>query len=360
MEEENKSPDAIEEKEQSIKKEYHGNKDKKVKNLISLVILLGGLFVGSIFVDVIQLFKGGGFSPKKLAQTDIFNFGGKTWVAYSDPIVKVQVVSDDTCEACNPDELVLGIHRMVPTVLTEKIDQNSKAGENAIRKFGIKTIPAFVFSEDIEKTDFFKQAATAFNKIDNFYVLKTADLGIQPGKYIEEMQIKVDDIQIGNKDSNVKLFVFSDFQCPYCKAFHETTFKKAIAGYADKISLVYKNFPLDMHPQAENAALASECANEQGKFSAYADKLFANQSVWGKTTGTQSFKNYAQQLGLKTAQFNECLDGKKYSDKINSNKSEADSFGISGTPSIFINSQAISGGASLDDIKKIIDEELAK
>ncbi len=71
------------ENENKDQKEFKGNKgqEKKIKNLISLVILLGGLFLGSIFVDVAQMVRGGGFSAKKLAQTSIFNFGNKTWVA---------------------------------------------------------------------------------------------------------------------------------------------------------------------------------------------------------------------------------------------------------------------------------------
>lgn len=341
-------------------KEDAASQKKKIKNLIALSILLGGLLLGSIFVDVIQLVKGGGFSPKKLAETDIFNFSGKTWVAYSEPIVKVQVISDENCEACKPDELVLGIRRMVPTILTSKVEQNSPEGSALIKKFEVKTLPAFILSQDIEKTDFFKQASQVLSKKDNSYLLKTAELGIPPGKYIESIQAKEDDIQIGNKESKAKLFLFSDFQCPYCKSFHETVIKKILAAYGDKILFVFKNYPLNFHPQAENAALASECANEQGKFVAYSDKLFATQADWGKTTGVQSFKTYAQQVGLNAVQFGKCLDEKKYLDKINSDKSDAENFGISGTPSLFINDQSIGSGSTLDEIKKVIDENLAK
>ncbi len=334
--------------------------EKKMKNLISLVILLGGLFLGSIFVDVAQMVQGGGFSARKLARTDIFNFGNKTWVAYDEPIVKMQVITDDTCEACKPDEVVLGIHRIVPTVLTEKVDANSDEGADLIKKFELKTLPAFVVSPEIEKTEFFNQAASVFNKKNDSYVLKTSDLGIQPGKYIESPEVKEDDIQMGDKESEVKLFLFSDFQCPYCKAFHEGTLKKILAAYGNKVMFVYKNYPLSFHPQAENAALAAECANEQGKFMAYADKLFANQVSWGKTQGTASFKAYAQQAGLNASQFNQCLDDKKYADKVNGDKADADNFGISGTPTLFINDQIVSTSSTYDDLKKIIDQDLAK
>src|SRR6185369_14762757 len=64
-------------------------KDRKIKNLISAVILLAGLFVGSLFVDVVQMVRGGGFSQRALSQADVFAAGGKTWVAYAQPIVKL-------------------------------------------------------------------------------------------------------------------------------------------------------------------------------------------------------------------------------------------------------------------------------
>lgn len=358
MEEEIKNAEF--ESAETSSKSAKSSQEKRIKNLISAVILLGGLLLGSLFVDVIQLVRGGGFSPKKLAQTDIFNFGGKTWVAYSEPIVKVQVISDESCEACKPDEIVLGLHRMVPTILTEKVDQGSKAGEDLIKTLEIKTLPAFVFSQDVEKTDFFKQASAVLTKKDNAYLLKTAEIGIQPGKYLESPAIKDNDIQMGNKDSKAKIFIYSDFQCPYCKAFHANIMKKLITTYGDKISVVFRNYPLSFHTQAENAAMAGECANEQGKFIAYSDKLFAEQSAWGKTQGVQSFKTYAQQTGMNVAQFNQCLDEKKYADKINSDKESADSFGISGTPSIFINDQFVSSGLTFAEIQKIVDENLAK
>jgi len=359
--EENKTSDvekAVEEKKSGFY--YSFKTDKKTKNLISLVILLFGLLIGSIFVDVVQIFKGGGFSPRKLAQTDIFNFEGKTWVAYSEPIVKIQVVSDETCESCNSDEVVLALHRMVPTILTSKVDINSQEGIDLANKMGIKTLPAFVFSQDIEKTDFFGQAAAIFNKVDNSYVLNTAQLGIQPGKYIEALKVEENDIQIGNKDSNVKIFLFSDFQCPYSKTFYEGMVKKMLSEYKDKVSFVFKNFPLSFHAQAENAALAGECANEQGKFIAYSDKLFNTQTTWGKTTGIQSFKAYAKQIGLNASEFSKCLDEKKYQDKINSDKELANNFGISGTPSMFINDQIVSNDSTFDIIKQKVDGELAK
>jgi protein-disulfide isomerase len=118
--------------------------------------------------------------------------------------------------------------------------------------------------------------------------------------------------------------------------------------------------PLAFHAQAMNAALASECANEQGKFLDYANKLFAAQNDWGKTTGTQRFKTYAAQLKLNVKEFNFCLDSERYRGKIENDQKEAESFGISGTPAIFIGDQFRGGALSVEAMKAIIDAQLAK
>jgi len=358
MEELKNGPVLLEEGKNQEKRKT--SSEKKIKNLISLSILLGGLFIGSIFVDIIQLVRGEGFSQRILNKTDIFNLNDKTWVAYSDPVVKIQVISDDTCETCQPDQALVWLRRVVPTIMPERIDQNSEEGKALVKSMGIKTIPAFIFSKEIENTDFYQQASMIFIEKDGEFVLQTSELGLSAGKYIETPAISEDDIQIGNKEAKVKIIQFSDFQCPYCRAFHTSSIQKMIQEYGDKILFVFKQFPLDFHPQAENAALASECANEQEKFLVYADKLFEDQSNWGNSEGTQQFKSYAQQLGLDTSQFNQCLDDSKYQGKIANDLEEGREFGVSGTPATFINNDFKNGVVGYDELKSVIDEELAK
>jgi protein-disulfide isomerase len=311
-------------------------------------------------VDIGQLIRGGGFSYGRLDGADVFQSGGKTWVAYTEPIIKVKVINDESCETCKPDEALLGLKRILPTLLTEKVDQNSPEGQKDVTDLGIKSLPAFVFGKDIEKTDFYQQAAAIFEKKGDQYVLNTAQVGLPVGKYLELPKISENDIKIGSEDAKVKLIEFSDFQCPFCKAFHPTI-KQALAEYGDRILFVWKQFPLaTIHPQATTAALASECANEQGKFLPYADLLFEKQADWGKTTGSQSFKTYAAQLGLNAGQFASCLDGKKYEEKINADMAEAQNFGIGGTPDIFVNSQFRTGAIPYETLKGMIDQELNK
>lgn len=332
---------------------------RKIKNLISAVIILAGLFVGSLFVDVVQLVKGNGFSEKNLQKGEIFEAGGKTWVAFDEPIVNVKVISDETCEKCDPSEALVWLRRMVPTISAQKVDYASTEAGALRGQFEVKTLPAFIFSDSITRTNFYGQAQILFDKKGSMFSLKTQELGLTPGKYLDLPERKEGDAVAGKNDSNVKIFVFSDFQCPYCKLFWKTL-RDTMQQYGDQALFDYKHFPLSFHSQAENAALASECALEQGKFWEYADKLYASQSEWGNSTGTQKFKDYARDLKVNTTQFNKCLDDRKYQDKIEIDKNEANNFGISGTPAIFINNQFKNGVVSAEDLKAAIEEELKK
>jgi protein-disulfide isomerase len=335
------------------------DRNKKIKNLISAVIILAGLFVGSLFVDAAQMIRGAGFSPRALNQADIFENNGKTWVSYTEPIVKVQVINDDACKNCDATQALVWLKRIVPTILTEKVDAASDQGKALAENLGIKYLPAFVFSTSVEQTDFYAQASTLFNKKNDSYVLDTAQLGLEPGEYLSSPSIGADDIKIGSDDAKVKLFEFSDFQCPYCKQFSATV-DKILKDYGDKVQLIFKPFPLSIHAQANDSALAAECANEQEKFLEYNDKLFAMQSDWGNSTDIQKFKTYAVQMGMNADQFNKCLDDKKYQDAVNASLAEGKSFGIAGTPAMFVNAQFKNGVVGYDDLKTAIDQELQK
>lgn len=342
-----------------IKKEHDAaNCTKKTKNLISIIILLVGLFVGSLFVDIVQVIRGGGYSQKNLNKSEIFESSGKTWVAYTDPAVPVTILNDDSCEKCDVSEAVVWLKRVLPTISTRKVAFDSEEGKQLIDKFSIKALPTFIFDPSVEKTDFYSQASVIFDQKNGQDVLKNQELGLQAGKYLELPQVSDSDATFGNKDSNVKVVVFSDFQCPYCKILYQTL-RTTMKNYQDKVLFVYKHLPLDIHAQANSAALASECAQEQGKFWEFADKLYQNQTSWSSTKDTTSFKNYARMIsGINTSQFNQCLDDKKYQNQIDADKNEAGNYGISGTPAIFINDQFENGAMTADQLKKAIDDKL--
>jgi predicted DsbA family dithiol-disulfide isomerase len=342
-----------------IEAEEQAEQKKKTQNLISAVILLLGMFLGSLFVDTAQLFKKSGYSVKNLNKSDIFEASGKTWVAYTESAVGMQVISDETCEKCDVSEVLVWLRRIVPTISTEKIDFKSDEGRDLIDRFGIKTLPAFIFDDSVMKTDFYTQAKILFDQKENKLSLRTQDIGIPVGKYLMTPEINDGDALTGAKEAKVRVVVFSDFQCPYCKLFHKVM-QDAIKNYGDRIIFDYKFLPLEIHPQANSAALAATCALEQGKFWEYADKLYADQTIWGGKKDTNKFKEYSRILKLDGAKFSQCLDSKKYQEKIDKDIEEANSFSISGTPGVFVNDQFQEGAISYEQVKEAIDGELAK
>ena len=120
--------------------------------------------------------------------------------------------------------------------------------------------------------------------------------------------------------------------------------------------IVWKHFPLDMHPNAKPAALASEAANSQGKFWEYHDKLFANQSK----LALGDLRQYAKDLGLDTAQFDKDLldTGKKK--RVDDDMAEARSLAITGTPAFFVNGRFLNGAKPFAEFAKVINAELKR
>ncbi len=335
------------------------NDKQTVKNLFALALILAGLFVGSLFIDFVQLATGRGFSAGAVRQHDLLATGGKTWVAYNDPRVAVQVVTEKDCIACDPSEALTWLRRVMPTIEAMPIERDADLGALLIERFRVTTLPAFIFSGSVTDTDFYAQASSLFDGDGERYFFDMGKIGLPVGKYLKLPAIQDNDIAIGPKDARVRIIEFSDFQCPYCRTFH-ADMAKALKEYDGKVLFVYKHLPLSFHLQAENAALAASCAYEQGKFQSYADHLFARQDEWGKTVGTQRFKDYAWNLGLNGRMFTQCLDTKKYQDKVDGDMAEAASFSISGTPGTFVNGTFLPGAVGYDALKQAIDAELAK
>lgn len=144
----------------------------------------------------------------------------------------------------------------------------------------------------------------------------------------------------GNPDAAVKLVEYSDFQCPACGQF-EPYVEKIMDEYGDQIDFEYRHFPLlTIHQYALPAAIAAEAAAQQGKFWEMHDKLFAEQSVWSKSsTPSAYFEQYAKDLGLDVSLFKTHLQSSIISDAIKDSFNEARSRELTGTPTFFLNGE---------------------
>src|SRR5258708_5824866 len=128
------------------------------------------------------------------------------------------------------------------------------------------------------------------------------------------------------------------------------------AAYGDKIHFVYREYPLPNHQNAKGAAEAGQCANEQGKFWQYHDRLFANQ----QSLTVPDLKQHAVAVGLDAPRFDACLDSHKYAQVVEKDIAMGNDAGVNGTPAFFINGRMISGAQPFDVFKLIIDDELAR
>ncbi|MFC1690606.1 DsbA family protein [Nanoarchaeota archaeon] len=155
-----------------------------------------------------------------------------------------------------------------------------------------------------------------------------------------------------NPDASVLVEEFSDFQCPFCKNGHAIV-KQLLQIYGDDINVVFKHFPLSqMHPDAQLAAEATECARDQAKFWEMHDMLFANQYDLSRN----NLKRYADSVGLDRQQFDKCLDSREKKDIVLADLNEGISRGVQGTPTFMVNGKPIPG-ANLEAIRSLIEQE---
>lgn len=176
---------------------------------------------------------------------------------------------------------------------------------------------------------------------------------------IARVQVSADDDAVkGDPKAKVEIIEFSDYECPFCGNFYRETLSQIKTEYIDtgKAKFIYRDFPLNsIHPQAQKAAEAAECAGEQDKYYDMHDMLFEN----GVQGGPDIFKQYAGDIGLDIAKFSECLDTSKMASEVQKDFQDGQRSGVSGTPAFFVNGKLVSGAQPFSVFKELIDAELA-
>lgn len=160
----------------------------------------------------------------------------------------------------------------------------------------------------------------------------------------------------GPEGAPVTVVEFSDFECGYCRRV-VGTLDQVKENYGDQVRIVFRQFPLQNHANAQKAAEASLCANDQGKFWPMHDLLFAEQD----RLDVDSLKKKADRIGLDRAVFDDCLDSDRHAEKVRSDLQDGTSVGVSGTPALFVNGINVPGGAvSYETLSQAIDDELQR
>lgn len=171
------------------------------------------------------------------------------------------------------------------------------------------------------------------------------------------VDVKVDGAPVkGNASAPVTIVEFSDFHCPFCRRV-VSTLGQVESKYGEKVRLVFRDFPIEsLHPGASKAHEAARCANEQGKFWAYHDKLFASPP----NSRPEFLKGVANEVGLDATAFEACLGSGKYQAEIKKDIEEGSRVGVNGTPAFFINGRLLTGAQPLEAFTRLIDDELAR
>jgi protein-disulfide isomerase len=200
---------------------------------------------------------------------------------------------------------------------------------------------------------------------------KPAQVAQQPTQPSAPSRVMVsldNDPVLGNRDAQVTIVEFSDFQCPFCSRFYHETLSQIQQDYIEtgKAKLVYRDYPLSFHQNAKAAHIASECADEQGKFWNYHDTLFEKQSEWQSLTAdvaNQKFVAYAEEIGLKADGFESCLGSAEIEQEINKDFQEGSQYGTTGTPTFYIGNEKdgfvkLVGAQPYSAFASVIDSQL--
>jgi protein-disulfide isomerase len=176
-----------------------------------------------------------------------------------------------------------------------------------------------------------------------------------PFPQLPRIEVSIDDDPMkGNPDAPVTIVQFAEFQCPYCGKSKETV-DQVLKDYDGKVRMVFRDFPLGFHDRAIPAAVAANCAGEQGRYWEMFDLLMTNQ----RALEDADLLAHATKLGLDQGKWNTCRQDPKQEAEVKADQEAGAAAGVSGTPAFFINGIMISGAQPYEQFKEIIDRELA-
>jgi protein-disulfide isomerase len=164
-----------------------------------------------------------------------------------------------------------------------------------------------------------------------------------------------DDPSRGPAQAPITIVEFSDFQCPFCSRGQDTI-DQVVKQYGDRVKLVFRDFPLSIHPNAEGAAIAAGCAREQGKYWEMNRALFADPGE----LSAADLAATAGSIGLDVERFKACMASGESRAEVQKDMADGQSVGVSGTPTFFVNGVMIVGARELDVFTRTIDRELER
>jgi protein-disulfide isomerase len=165
--------------------------------------------------------------------------------------------------------------------------------------------------------------------------------------------VSTDDPSLGRSDGALTIVEFADFECPHSREA-SLTMRELSLKYPERIRYIYRDFPIsDVHPIAQKAAEAGECAAEQGRFWEYHDKLYANQS----DLSVERLPEFARELGLNTQVFESCLKSGRKQQEVLLDYQDGLAAGVRGTPTFFLNGTKVEGAIPKNVLEQLISSQ---
>jgi protein-disulfide isomerase len=167
----------------------------------------------------------------------------------------------------------------------------------------------------------------------------------------------------GAETAPVWVVEISDFQCPFCKRWHDESFAAIDKEYVQtgKVRLAYLNFPLSMHANARAASEAAMCASVQGKFWPLHQSLFDSQARWAaQANPTPTFDSLAVAAGVDAAAWRSCMTSHATGKLIDADHDRSSTAGVQSTPTFFIGDRKLEGAYPVDSFRVAIDAAIAK
>jgi len=159
----------------------------------------------------------------------------------------------------------------------------------------------------------------------------------------------------GPETAPITIVEFTDFQCPFCSRAMPTL-QSLEEKFGQKVRLVFKHYPLPIHKEANRAAEAAVCAEEQGRFWEMHDKLFTDPNRLSAT----DIARYAQESNIEPSRFNDCLASGRGAERVKLDRAEGEDYGVSNTPTFFVNGRFLLGAVPLGTFASVVEEELQR
>ena len=248
------------------------------------------------------------------------------------------------------------------------------------KKITIKEIIAFYEQNNLKERGTLDQLRPQIEKflkqqVRSQHMLNQYSLALKKGWIVSHLEAPSDFLlkgniktayMRGNKKASVVVLEYSDYQCPFCGRVQITLYK-LIKNYQNRVAFGYRHFPLAFHQEADEAAIAAECAREQDKFEEIHMLLFKKP----KAQTLDNLKKYAREIKIKSpAKFDKCLESEKYRGLVNQDLKDGAELGITGTPGFFvglfdyksgeIQGEVLSGAQPYSTFKQTIDKYLSR